>query len=89
MLNKLFSFLGAKQVTDSVFDKDKGLLHQVGQWVGHQQFTEEEKAKHDAAMAKGVQSFAIATLGENTERSKTRRDLANKWFDMHIFLQVF
>ena len=77
--------IGAEKVIDNVFDKDKGLLTQVGQWVGHQQFTPEERAKHDAKMVEAVQNFAIATLPENTERSKTRRQLAIKWFDMHIF----
>ena len=86
MIKKLWGALtGTSKVVDNVFDKDKGLLTQVGQWVGHQQFTDEEKAKHSAKMAEAVQNFAVATLKENTDRSKTRRDLANKWFDMHIF----
>jgi len=76
---------GSPKIVDNVFDKDKGLLTQVGQWVGHQQFTEEEKAIHDKGMVTAVQGFAIATLGENTERSKARRELALMWFRMHVF----
>lgn len=77
---------GAPKLVDNVFDKDKGLLTQVGQWVGNQQFTPEEQAIHDAAIGEGVRAFAIATMGENTDRSKTRRHLAQKWFDMQIWL---
>jgi len=76
----------APKLVDNVFDKDKGLLSQVGQWVGHQQFTPEEQAMHDKAMGDAVRGFAVATMGENTERSKTRRGMAVKWFDMQIWL---
>jgi len=83
----IFSFLkSAPKVMDNVFDKEKGLLTQVGQWVGHQQFTEEERAIHVKGMNAAVQGFAIATMGENTERSKARRELALMWFRMHVFL---
>ena len=78
--------IGTEKVIDNVFDREKGLLTQVGTWVGHQQFTPEEKAKYDAGMNEAIQGFAIATLKENTERSKTRRQLANKWFDFHLFI---
>lgn len=77
--------IGTEKVIDNVFDKEKGLLTQVGQWVGHQQFTDEEKSKHNQAMANAIQGFAVATMTENTDRSKTRRYLAQRWFDMHIF----
>jgi hypothetical protein len=77
---------GAPKLVDNVFDKDKGLLSQVGQWVGHQQFTEEEKAIHDAGIGTAVRGFAVATLGENTERSKTRRTIAVEWINMQIWL---
>lgn len=83
-MNWFKKIIGTEKVINNVFDKDKGLLTQVGQWVGHQQFTEEERAKFDASMGEAVQKFSIATMNENTERSKTRRDLANKWFDMHL-----
>jgi hypothetical protein len=77
---------GTPKLVDNVFDKDKGLLVQVGQWVGHQNFTEEEKAKMDAGMSTSVQAFAVATLGENTDRSKARRQMATRWFDLQIML---
>ena len=80
------AIFSAPKMLDNVFDKDKGLLTQVGQWVGHQQFTPEEQAIHDKAMGDAVRGFAVATLDENTDRSKTRRELATKWFDLQIWL---
>lgn len=83
----LFSWLtSAPKVVDNVFDMDKGLLTQVGRWVGGQQFTEQEKAEFGQTMAKGVQSFAVATMGENTERSKARREIAVEWIRLQIWL---
>lgn len=82
----LKSFLfGAPKMVDNVFDKDKGLLTQVGSFIGNQQYTDQEKAQDQKELAKAVQGFAVATLGENTQRSKTRRDLAVMWFGMHVF----
>ena len=78
--------LGTPKIIDNVFDKDKGLLTQVGQWVGHQQFTEQEKAEHNSAMVKSIQAYSVATLGENTDRSKTRRTIAVAWFNMQVWL---
>ena len=77
---------GAPKVVDNVFDKDKGLLTQVGQWIGHQQLTDEEKLIFSADMSKAVQGFAVATLGENTDRSKARRTIAVEWFKMQVWL---
>jgi len=77
---------GAPKLLDNVFDKDKGLLTQVGQWVGHQQFTDEEQAIHSAAMGESIRGFAIATMGENTDRSKARREIAREWFKLQVWL---
>jgi len=77
---------GAPKLVDNIFDKDKGLLTQVGQWVGHQQFTPEEQAIHDAAMGESIRGFAVATMGENTDRSKARRTIAVEWFKLQVWL---
>ena len=71
------SFLtAAPKLTDDVFDKDTGLLSKFGGWVGGQQFTDQEQAELKAKSVKDVQEFVVATLGESTERSKTRRSIA-------------
>lgn len=77
---------GAPKLVDNVFDKDKGLLAQVGQWVGHQQFTDEEQAIHSAAMGESIRGFAVATMGENTDRSKARRTIAVEWIRLQVWL---
>ena len=78
-------FTSAPKVVDNVFDKEKGLLTQVGQWVGHQQFTEEEKAIHAKGMSEAIQAYSIATLGENTDRSKARRTIAVEWIRLQVW----
>lgn len=75
-MNILKFFTAAPKIADDIFDKDKGLLSKAGAWIGNQQFTKEEQSEANAVMVKGVTDYAIATLGENTERSKGRREIA-------------
>jgi len=79
------AIFGSPKVVDNIFDKDNGLLTQVGGWVNDQQYTDAEKIKDQLTLAKSVQDFAKATMGENTQRSITRRKLAVMWFNMHLF----
>ena len=67
---------GSPKTMDDIFDKDTGHLAKIGGWIGNQQFTDQEQATMNANMAKAVQNFAIATLSENTDRSKARREIA-------------
>ena len=77
---------GTPKMVDNVFDKDNGLLTQVGTFIGNQQFTTQEQVIANKKMADSVQDFAVATLAENTDRSKTRRTLATEWFKMQVWL---
>ncbi len=85
-----FSFLkAAPKLTDNVFDKDKGLLTQVGGWIGNSNYTAEEQAEMNRDIGKGVQAYAIATLEESTERSVTRRLIAVhviKFYTLLVFM---
>ena len=74
------------KVADNVLDKDKGLLTQVGSWIGGQQFTEEEKSEANASLVASLSSFVSSTLSENTVRSKTRRRLALAWVYTELFM---
>ena len=49
-------------------------------------YSDEEKAIDTREHAKDVMSYAKSQLDGNTPRSKSRRDLAIKWFDMQIKL---
>lgn len=77
---------GSPKTVDNVLDKDNGLLVQVGEWIGNQQFTSEEQAEMNAGIIEAVRQYAIATQDESTERSKTRRLVAGKIIDLEIFL---
>lgn len=48
----------------------------VGSWIDGQQLTEQEKAEFNAEMVKNFGEFMAQTVNENTERSKTRREIA-------------
>ena len=48
----------------------------IGGWIDGQQFTEQEKAEFNAKMISSYGAFMESTVGENTQRSITRRDLA-------------
>ena len=80
-----FSFLtSAPKVLDNVLDKDNGLLSQVGGWIGNLNLTPEEVMKQNAITASSVQAFAVATLDENTERSKSRREIARLYIQFYL-----
>lgn len=77
-------FKSTPKVVDNVLDKDNGLLTQVGGWIGNMNFTAEEQAKMNERMVNGVSSFVEMTLGENTERSKARREVAILWIKAQL-----
>ena len=84
----MFSFfkkVPAKTINDFT-DKDNGLLTQVGGWIGGLQYTDQEQAEDYKTLVKGVTDYAVATLAENTERSKTRRDVAVLWIKAQLGL---
>lgn len=85
-MNILAKIFGTEKMIDNVFDMEKGLLAQVGGWVGNQQFTDQERAIHDKAMGDAIRGFAVATLSENTDRSKARRTIAIEWIKMQVWL---
>ena len=85
--NPLSWFGTSKQVAktaDDLFDKDKGLLTQVGSWVGNMKFTDEEQAELNVKIADKAADFVASTLSENTERSKTRRQIAVLWIKTQL-----
>lgn len=74
------------KVVDNVLDKDTGLLAQVGSWIGGQQYTDEEQAEANERLRTGVVDYAIASMGENSERSKARREIAKLWIKTQLGL---
>lgn len=85
--NPLTWFGTTKQIAksaDDIFDKDKGLLSQVGGWIGNMHLTPEEVMEANAKTVTSVQTFVTATLTESTERSKTRRSIAQLWIKSQL-----
>ena len=85
--NPLTWFGTTKQIAksaDDVFDKDNGLLSQVGGWIGNMNLTPEEVMEANGKTVTSVQAFVAATLSESTERSKTRRSIATLWIKAQL-----
>jgi len=78
------NIFSSSKAVDNVLDKDNGLLSQAGSWIGGMNFTAEEQAEFNERVSEGVSAFVKATLGENTERSKTRRMVAVLWIKAQI-----
>jgi hypothetical protein len=76
----------APKMADDVFDSEKGHLAKMGGFINDLHLSDPERLKHNEKMAEAVQNYAIATLNENTDRSKTRRTIATNWFDMQVKL---
>jgi hypothetical protein len=79
-------FKAAPKVVDDVFDKDSGLLTQVGSWIGNSNFTPEEAAEMNAKTFEDVRAYSIATMSESTDRSKTRRNIAELIIKFYVGL---
>ena len=77
-------FTWSAKAQDDVLDKENGLIAQVGSWIGNMSLTKEEVIKFNAKTVVSVQAFVVATLGESTERSKTRRAIAILWIKSQL-----
>jgi len=82
-IGKLF---GAQQSIDSVLDKNDGHLAQIGQFIGNQQFTEQEKAVAMAGLTEAIRTFSISTANQSTERSQITRTIAILWIKVQLSL---
>ena len=81
-------FTWGEKTRDDLLDKNDGLVAQVGGWIGNMEYTDEEKAEANAKIVGHVIDYAQATLSENTERSKARRNIAQMWIKTQLFLII-
>ena len=58
----------------------------IGNWIDKGKFTEQEKAEHSARMIVHYSNYMESTVAENTERSRTRRDIALWIIKTEVFL---
>ena len=77
---------GTPKIVEDVFDKDEGLLVKAGGFINNLHYSDQEKAKGFADLAKAVSDHIKTTLGESTERSKTRRLIAGMWIRTQLAL---
>ena len=74
------------KVIDNILDKDDGLLKGVGGWIDNLSHTDQEKAESREGLRKGVVAYAVASMGENSERSKARREIAKQWIKVQLWI---
>ena len=74
------------KVIDNVLDKDDGLIKSAGGWIDNLSHTGQEKAEARECLRKGVVNYAIASMGENSERSKARREIAKQWIKVQLWI---
>ena len=74
------------KIVDNVLGKDDGLLSQAGGWIDNLSHTDQEKAEDKKELRKGVVAYAIATMDENSERSRARRDIAKMWIKVQLWI---
>ena len=75
-------------------DNSKGfeIVKGVGSWIDEQQFTDQEKAEDLMQCAVHYGEYMKTTIDENTERSRTRRALAQmilRWWLMMLTFSGF
>lgn len=82
----MFGFLRKQKNVDAILDPDKGHLAKLGGWIGGMQFTDQERAEMWSKTMADVREYSIKTMGENTERSKARRQIAILWIKVQLAL---
>ena len=58
----------------------------IGNWIDEQKFTEQEKAAYNAELIGHYSEYMKSTVSENSQRSRTRRDIALWVIKVEIFL---
>lgn len=74
------------KAVDNVLDKDDGIIVKAGGWINDLSYTDQEKAKDNEKLRNAVVEYAKASMSENSERSKARRDIANMWIRAQLGL---
>lgn len=68
----LLGFSGASKGADNVMKVASG----IGNWIDEQKLTDEERLNFRSKMIEHYGVFMQSTVGENTQRSITRREIA-------------
>jgi hypothetical protein len=82
----MFGFLRKQKNVDAILDPHDGHLAKLGGWIGRMQFTDQERAEMLSHTAEAIREYSIKTMGESTERSKTRRNISILWIKVQLAL---
>ena len=61
----------------------------IGGWIDGLKLTDQEKQEFNGKMVEHYSAFMASTVNENTERSRTRRDIALWIIKLEAFFLVF
>ena len=70
---------------DKAVDHIASGIGAIGTMIDERKFTDEEKSKADMKMVEKGIEFHAMQVEQNSERSKARRDIAEKW--IHFYLE--
>mgnify|MGYP003151288151 CR=1 FL=1 len=72
------------KLVDNVLDKNDGIVVKTGGWIDKLSYTEQEKIENNKELRKAVIDYAVASMSENSERSKARREIAKLWIKAQL-----
>ena len=75
---------GTDKLVDNVLDKNDGIVVKTGGWIDKLSYTEQEKIENNKELRKAVIDYAVASMSENSERSKARREIAKLWIKAQL-----
>lgn len=78
--------VGAPQIATDVFDKNDGILVKAGGFINDLHYSDAEKVQDQFKIGAAVTEHVKACMGESTEKSKARRDIASLWIRVQLSL---
>ena len=78
--------VGAPQIATDVFDKNDGILVKAGGFINDLHYSDVEKARDQFKIGAAVTEHVKACMGESTEKSKARREIASLWIRVQLSL---
>lgn len=88
ILTGIKSLFVRQKTVDDFLDSKTGHIAKIGEFIGNQQFTDQERAKMMEGLTHAVRQFSVDTAKESTARSITRRNLAVMWIKCQLGLVV-
>ena len=72
------------KLVDNVLDKNDGIVVKAVNRIDELSYTEQEKIEDNKELRKAVIDYAVASMDENSERSKARREIAKLWIKAQL-----